>query len=1088
MALDKLNIEEKVDNETKRKLLDSGLVAEDETLSAKEVNAMSSKINELVDAYNFGTPITGFNFKENVATYADLPTEGNEVNDGYGVLADGLVYVWNGSAFPSDGDGIDLGLKAKGKVEEGDMRAVSGEEVDLKTLTKSEFLEKARESVNLFDKEAVSFGKSIGLSGNIYSTSNQDLVISDYIKVKKGVKIGISGWFVSNNDYRRCGVYENIGDTIALESKVVTDNYFTPNYEGFLVVRVVVSSSPAYDKRETLQIQEGGITDYEPYSPNFEEKIKTKYLPKQNIVDLKKVVSFNRLDSDLLHISKTVNEFGDVIDGDPKDYTYGPIQSEQSNFIYVRNMPPNHKHTVTVIGVDDKVIYRGVNSFVGKEGTIRNRQGSYKMYLSGKFNTKEELKICSLSFFRSSDTFLKLNADSNVTTRTLPKPIHPKLTKITKSIGKNKDLTYRQFTIKSDVDTEQEVIVPIHLNWGVAPDYASERERFVFMQEKCFKDFSDISIVNSETNEILPIDVQAGNYSLIPVTNGYMAMFQDHQDKNIIVGANRGGGGLFKSVDFGKTFESLNIDGQLCFMSKKGDLFYMVKTSDKAEIWKTTKSSDYSDGHLVLTLEYQSSVINPSQFTEDNEANIFMGTYQNEFDTRVYKSTDGGENWFLKFSTIKHQHVHLLHFEKTDDTLWLSCDGSVDSMQNNGVDPDVGMALYKSTDGGENWEMVALPFTTDKGFGAKIGDYCFGAGEANIKATPSLFRTKDYKNIEILDEVPCMNSILKKFDSNLIKICQPYRDFGYSQVLLSTDFGKSFAPIYQSAFINTNNLTLAYRYGSDDFENMTDEQGKEFKWMCSGSGEYKPFRLYIGRDTDYQSIVYMKTRLKKGDNVFKVVSKTNDNPSFEVNGADSEVFKVEFKDNNAELSSGISVPYNQDTLQAQGVYNSFRFPYSHSGSAINLPKGLAVPINVYNIKTIRFGYKSVTNSSNGVNKRVSILKGSNLEIFRNNQDLLLVLNGLEYVFTYVFRSQFTYTPTDLVLTFENGSVKLYGNGYLHNTLSCNVPSIGFDYLNVQDRNSENIIENTDLISNIKLYDKNFTQHEVVELFEGVKFF
>lgn len=132
MALDKLNIEEKIDNETKRKLLDSGLVAEDETLSANEVNKIVDKVNELVDGYNFGTPITGFNFKENVATYADLlaiEPETLEVNDGFGVLADGLVYVWNGSAFADEGNGIDLGLKAKGEINEEDLRAVSGAKV-----------------------------------------------------------------------------------------------------------------------------------------------------------------------------------------------------------------------------------------------------------------------------------------------------------------------------------------------------------------------------------------------------------------------------------------------------------------------------------------------------------------------------------------------------------------------------------------------------------------------------------------------------------------------------------------------------------------------------------------------------------------------------------------------------------------------------------------------------------------------------------------------------------------------------------------------------------------------------------------------
>lgn len=129
MSIDKLNIENKQDSPAKQKLIASGDISTKETLTAKEINELTAKTNELVDAYNFGTPITGFNFKENVPTYADLPTADNEVNDGYGVIADGLIYVWNGTAFPPEGQGMDLNLRPNGKVEKENKLAVSGDEV-----------------------------------------------------------------------------------------------------------------------------------------------------------------------------------------------------------------------------------------------------------------------------------------------------------------------------------------------------------------------------------------------------------------------------------------------------------------------------------------------------------------------------------------------------------------------------------------------------------------------------------------------------------------------------------------------------------------------------------------------------------------------------------------------------------------------------------------------------------------------------------------------------------------------------------------------------------------------------------------------
>lgn len=128
MAINKLNIPNKTDNAAKKKMVQSNTIGANETLLANEVNALVAKTNELVDAYNFGAPITAFNFKTNVPTYADLPLVGNEVNDGYGVIADGLVYVWNGTAFPPDGDGMNVGLKPaeNSKVDENNLLAVSG--------------------------------------------------------------------------------------------------------------------------------------------------------------------------------------------------------------------------------------------------------------------------------------------------------------------------------------------------------------------------------------------------------------------------------------------------------------------------------------------------------------------------------------------------------------------------------------------------------------------------------------------------------------------------------------------------------------------------------------------------------------------------------------------------------------------------------------------------------------------------------------------------------------------------------------------------------------------------------------------------
>src|SRR5699024_1962206 len=193
----------------------------------------------------------------------------------------------------------DKQIKAKyipvGEVKESDEGFVQGGEVFEKTLTKEVYTYEERESVNLFDKESVQFGKSLSLTG-IFDTTNQGLAISDYIPVQKGVKYSISGWFSSSDSYRRVGIFENYGDTEALEV-IVDEDSFTPNEDGYAVLRVItVSDNPSYDKRNTLQVQVGDVTPYEPYSDKVQEKIKPEYIPSTIVDHETRVGSFNKID------------------------------------------------------------------------------------------------------------------------------------------------------------------------------------------------------------------------------------------------------------------------------------------------------------------------------------------------------------------------------------------------------------------------------------------------------------------------------------------------------------------------------------------------------------------------------------------------------------------------------------------------------------------------------------------------------------------------------------------------------------------------------------------------------------------------
>lgn len=155
--------------------------------AANQLNNMNSKVDNI-------QKITAFNWKGNKDTYADLLLLTDlEVNDGYSVIADGLVYVWNGEAFPDDGDGLNLGLKPdeNSKVEEGNTQAVSGGEVY--SVTMPEFYNQ----VGFIDKQ----------SGSL-NTSFTDYKVSVFLKILDPANIVVTGYSGDTNNVALIAFYD----------------------------------------------------------------------------------------------------------------------------------------------------------------------------------------------------------------------------------------------------------------------------------------------------------------------------------------------------------------------------------------------------------------------------------------------------------------------------------------------------------------------------------------------------------------------------------------------------------------------------------------------------------------------------------------------------------------------------------------------------------------------------------------------------------------------------------------------------------------------------------------------------------------
>lgn len=299
--IDKLNIENKQDSPAKQKLIASGDISTKETLTANEINELTAKTNELVDAYNFGTPITGFNWKGNKETYADLLLLTDlEVNDGYGVIADGLVYVWNGEAFQPEGEGMNLGLRPdeNSKVEEGNLLAVSGGEVSTVFNEIGVFIEEPS-SYNpiepLFGLPRTNLETNPIWGQGHLNSSGEPVPTSEFWMHTRNLYPLPKGWWRHNlymQEGRRMCLYdenENLIETISISNGVpstVFAEFYMP-VDGFFRFSypTTIDANPnilSLEERTFISVSKPEITDgvfvkTETFGAKIQEDLKTNY-------------------------------------------------------------------------------------------------------------------------------------------------------------------------------------------------------------------------------------------------------------------------------------------------------------------------------------------------------------------------------------------------------------------------------------------------------------------------------------------------------------------------------------------------------------------------------------------------------------------------------------------------------------------------------------------------------------------------------------------------------------------------------------------------------------------------------------------
>lgn len=946
-----------------------------------------------------------------------------------------------------------------GEVKDGEDNVVSGDEVneELKHyMGKDTYLEKIRSTVNLFDKRAVINNKYIQDStGNLIGSTTPAFIVSDYIFVSKGVEYSISGWYF-NESLQRISFFNNRGETTA--QKIFKGNVFTPEDDCYVVFTV---SNTTANHINTLQIQKGDVTPYEPYSDEFEEKIKEQYLPELSM--------YKDVTNELNMLKGAKLELGDlddngVFNNNDLGGVVATINRGESTFIFVKGLGNGDiKRNYFFYDSENNLLTYNYKYFYGSEHTILPLVAwSYmKIQIKDKSETND-LKQASISLLRD---YTANGNSSKVIDITKNKKYN-----VDKFIDRN-NLVNNSLSVNFTVNSDKEVknaLVPVFLHKGTRPSGATITERHIYLGDNVQNDFSDV--VFSKNGRVLRNKMHSGNYSLVPYNSFTNRMFQDKTDGYILGGSNYTG--VFKSTDDGKTWTRIMNEGYICMMLNNGDILYQMGK----EIKLATKSSNFQTTSVSYTSPYNSFTVGQSNFCQLDSGEVFFGTYQNDFDTKIYKSIDGGKSFTQVYSSIYKQHVHKIW--TFNGVVYANIDGVTNVFEGDKVPQNRGMVTVFSTDKGSTWQKVKYNWTTDYGVNMYNDGYFYGSAESNVKYSPSLFRSKDLVNWESIIEVPANTQSVRSFENNLVISTVAYGSFNYAKTFLSKN-GIDMLPIFDTKNMNSASMSTALRLGTQVTHNnhFVSEDGSKWIAMCSSVSELDNYKLMIGGD-NYQALCYIECDLEVGENEISIKNGIFDKEpkkSFLTN----YTLSVEFDKNKTITSNAINILHDECILN-NGRYFGFDYPYENRDEkSVNFNKGLTLNAELKNIKSINFGYKA--NKYNDANTSVSIFSTDTLDFVRRDRAIVVINESEEYVLDGAFRVYYDNTPMDYSVVFDGSEVKLYVNGFMIAKTLCNIQNVNSKTIHIQNNKFK---KSLDFISNIYFFDRELSQDETLFNFQG----
>lgn len=948
---------------------------------------------------------------------------------------------------------------------------------------------------NLFDKSqaVANQGVHVNISDGF---SNQTAYIrSDWVKVEEGKTYVLSGiGSVAINTYADYGDLERLGFS--------TSNPITiPSGVNYIVFNVTGGGNAAL--LDTAQLEEGTVsTAYEPYVLN--KVLKPDLVAdKVGVTDVEVGVLSNNIYNDQPVMGRS-------------------ISAVNGSFYTTMNPDLSTTPLIDVLGMDGEVIYlSGFNAV--PDNTYRWTDDSGTLLSFGYFATGSTsvLVPAGAAGFRVT-TYTAQEAANSIERKTgqyigfreTPDVYQEGVTAILGYRVAGSDISIETVDSDSDVMRQQvlaqqitpewakslrdiriggadvpfsfnspnelaDVVIPFIIHFSAQK--GTSHPQHLWLGETSKQDFSDIRFFDS-TGRMLDIKIEShGNFEIVPDSN--LPYVVDQFANGDFIGKFPGNNNIMISTDNMDTWSVFKPSGNIVFINSQNDFFYAIGQ----DLYRSTSAGGYTDDTIVFTNPNASAVFFHRGIVEDDLGNLYMGTYQDEFYCRVYKSTNRGVSWTEILSNSR-QHVHKIVWDDFEKVLYVACDGTVGGVAN-------GPGTYKSTDRGATFTLMSLPWPSDYGVALAGEGYRLGTAEAAIKPAPTLFKTRDDVNFAIKHDIDANAQSIKSFKGSVLQSTVAYSPYQYCKIMRSIDEGETFQSIYDSGTFSSVQMGNAYRYGSIDKVLEDQDSSEQFLVMAPmmSNTDLVPIRYYEGGADRHQALVYVRfPSVAFGSNTFTVktgyMMRDVDGPIYQpIRFAD---YELNVNGTFASDSNGNNVyfPSSTKTFDA-GVREAGYFPYSKS----NLPKSAYIKEtvridNVFFEKTngitVDFWYKP-----QGIRQQTTvdfILGNEDFYICQSGGGITVVINGIDYRIAGLFTNNRGGNLHLYTVRVSATYLQVYVNGITFGGMSIPDTPISSDYLDIGGVPAYSVANNNGerFISDIRIYNQELPSSLVRRAYEG----